>query len=278
MKAYYSIVSISTNPALNEKFNVGLLCVTPTGTYFHFSQAKFKIIAKLLGANAAKLALSALQGMDARVNAVKDDTSFLFENDGLSQVAEPYINYLHRYNNNLIQFTETRPIDVEVNKSVFELLFKKYIFEQEVFDIIEKPKVNTFTKIRNSFKRKASSYANVNFDVDQSVISDLLVPVTVDVFGKNGAYVTGQTFDFVKNADKLQSEITSYLYLIEHTEKADKNSTCFVLGDEPSKKEKQNHLFWSSLRSSKIVEMVPLDESDRIIDFMKQKGVEPIVE
>lgn len=63
MKPYYSIISIATNPQMNEKFNVGLLCVTPEKTFFHFSKSKFEIVAPLLTPHAGVLALSVLDGM-----------------------------------------------------------------------------------------------------------------------------------------------------------------------------------------------------------------------
>lgn len=58
--------------------------------------------------------------------------------------------------------------------------------------------------------------------------------------------------------------------------KADKDSKSFVLGDEPSKKEKINHQLWQNVRAANIVEFVPTNESARIIEYMKKKGVAPI--
>ena len=280
MKTYYSIVSIATNSKLDEKFNIGLLCVTPESVFFHFSETKFNIVSKLLSTNGRKLALSALKGIDLQINGDKKETSDIFTGipkELSNAVSESYISYLNRYNNNLIQFSNPITIDLKVDYSVFKVLFSKYIFGEEVFDIIDKPKSKTFTTIRNQFRRAASAYANINFDVTKNVIQGLDVPVHVDVFGKNGAFVTGQSLDFTKNDFHLKSEISSFFYLTEHTLKADKDSKSFVLGDEPSKKENENHQLWQIVRSAKIVEFVPTDESERIINYMKEKGVEPIV-
>lgn len=276
MKTYYSIVSIATKPQLNEKFNIGLLCFTPEKTYFHFSEAKFKIISKLLSLSASKLALAALNGMDNNINndtVVKDN---LFENNNKYEVTETYINYLSRYNNNLVQFSEATTIDLDISYDVFKVLFKKYIYSEELFEPIVKPKVNLFTSVRKKFKQSAEQYANVNFAVSNEIIPDLIVPVTVDVFGKNGAFVSGQSIDFSKSFSSLQSDISSYLYLVEHTEKVDDEAKCYVLGDEPIKEDKQQHDLWKVIRTSKLVEVVALDESEKIIDYMKEKGVAPI--
>lgn len=276
MKTYYSIVSISPNPALNEKFNVGLLCVASNHTYFHFSQAKLKIVSKLLSANAAKLVLTALEGIDSKINAKAEEKSLLFAQEGLSMVAEPYINYLHRYNNNLVQFTPTTEIDIEMSQSVFEQLFRKYIYSDEIFTTHEILKAPNFTNVRNHFKRLAQPYANTNFPVTNEVIPDLVVPVTVDVFGKNGAFVTGHATDFQKQFNFLQNDLSTYLYLVEHAKRTDSDSTCFLLANEPSKQAKPNHDLWTSIRKSGLIKLVPVDESERIIEFMKDKGVQPV--
>lgn len=278
MKTYYSIVSIATKPQLDEKFNIGLLCVTPENTFFHFSEAKFTIVSKLLSPNGRKLALSALKGMDEQINVSKELPA-MFANEKvemINAVAEPYVGYLSRYNNNLMQFSQAVNIDLTIDYTVFKTLFKKYIYSDEVFETIVKPKTRSFTTIRKQFRKDASQYANTNFDVTNEVIQDLIVSVNVDVFGKNGAFVAGQSLDFAKNIAHLRSDISSFLYLTEHTLNADKGSKSFVLGDEPSKTEKENHQLWENVRSAKIIEFVPTNESSRIIEYMKEKGVAPV--
>lgn len=279
MKIYYSIVSIATNPKLDEKFNIGLLCVTPESVFFRFSEVKFNIVSKLLSANGKKLALSALKGIDLQLNGSESETSDIFTGSPIelsNAISESYISYLNRYNNNLIQFSNPITIDLNIDDSVFKSLFKKYIFAEEVFELVVKPKPKSFTTIRNQFRRSASLYANTNFDVTQDVIKDLVVPVNVDVFGKNGSFVTGQSLDFSKNVQQLQSEISSFLYLTEHALKVDKGSKSFVLGNEPLKQYRINHDLWENVRKATIVEFVPLNEADRIIVYMKEKGVLPV--
>jgi hypothetical protein len=51
MKTYYSIVYLSTNPQIEEKFSIGLICVSPTDVYYRFSQQKFDLVSKLLSKN-----------------------------------------------------------------------------------------------------------------------------------------------------------------------------------------------------------------------------------
>lgn len=277
MKTYYSILSISPNPAMNERFNVGLLCVAPDRTYFHFSASKVKVVSKLLRPNAAKLVLAALEGIHAKINASVEENSTLFPNERLPMLSESYLNYLHRYNNNLLQFTATVDLDIEMSQETFEFLFRKYIYCDEIFVSQHKEKVASFTSIRKQFQRLATPYANTNYPVSHQVIPGMLVPVIVDVFGKNCSFVSGHSMDFEKQYHTLQNDLSSYLYLVENTKKVDSDSTCFLLANEPPKNELPNHDLWSSIRNSNLVKVVPVNESEQIIDFMKEKGVQPII-
>merc|ERR1711991_855879 len=157
MKTYYSIVSIATNSKLNEKFNIGLLCVTSEQTFFHFSKDKFKIVSKLLSTNGRKLAMSALKGMEDQICNTSASGEALFGQEGmkLQAVSEPYIAYLNRYNNNLVQYSTPVTIDLDVDYTVFKTLFKKYVYRDEVFYSVIEPKAKTFVKIRNSFRKEA---------------------------------------------------------------------------------------------------------------------------
>jgi hypothetical protein len=141
---------------------------------------------------------------------------------------------------------------------------------------VEKQKKFSFAKVRNNFRVSASPYANTNFNVSQKVIDGLIAPVKVDAFGKNGAFVIGHSIDFKKSITDLQSEITSFLYLTEHTFKVDSSSKSFVLGDEPPKIEKENHKIWTNVRKSGLIEFVPTDEAEKIISYMKKNGVMPV--
>jgi len=198
------------------------------------------------------------------------------ETELLNAVSETYISYLNRYNNNLVQYSSPITIDLEVDYEVYKALFKKHIYNNEIFDLIIQPKTKSFTSIRNKFRNSVSTYANTNFNVTNKIIQDLIAPVKVDAFGKNGAYVVGQTLDFEMSSSQLQSKITSFLYLTEHTLRIDKKSKSFVLGNEPSKKNKENHQLWQSVSNAKVLEFVPFDESERVVAYMKTKGVAPV--
>ncbi|MBU3658698.1 MAG: hypothetical protein FGM14_02410 [Flavobacteriales bacterium] len=277
MKTYYSLVSISTNPSFDEKFNIGLICVTPKEIFYHFSKSKFKVISKLLSSNGRKLALSGLQAIEKNLNPIVSEFNRQLESKTESKFSESYFNYLSKYNNNLIQFSQAESIDLDVDKEVFNVLFKKYIYDSELFEEQINSKTTSFNSRKNNFKQSVKEFANINFSVSNAIIKDLVVPVTVDVFGKNGAFVSNQIIDFTRPIETLKSEISSYLYLVEQTAKADVLSQNFLLGEEPLFENTQQHDIWNEIRKFNLIEFVPFNESQRIINYMIEKGVEPIV-
>lgn len=278
MKPYYTIVSIATKPQLNEKFNIALLCVTQNRVYFHFSEEKLKIVSKLVSPEARKLAKSMLLSIEVSTQDQNSDRTQLFDGgEQSSMVTESYLSYLNRYNNNLIQFTAPTPIDLDVTEEVFQALFKNYIYTEEVFELIQEIQpVSKIERFKNTIKRKAHKYVNIDYQVSDELIHGLIAPVTVDMFGKNGAYVTGQTIDFSKKSHLLLNDLNAYMYLALSTEMSDEKAKCFLLGEEPDKDNAKSHAIWNNVRKTDQVEFVPLQESERVIEYLKANGVEPV--
>lgn len=278
MKTYYSIVSISTKPFLGEKIGVGLLCVTSENVFFHFSHEKFKLISKLLPTEARLLALNSLKSIESIVSTENEVKNQLIGQNRNIAVSESYINYLHRYNNNLIQFSQAEQIDVEMDLNDFRKMVQKYIFSNEIFNPIQTTKViSVIDQFKNTFKPRLKKYVNLDFKVSNDIIKGLISPITVDLFGKNGAFVTGQTIDFSKDRNWLAHDINAYMCLAFTTEMNDKDAKCFLLGEEPNKKLTLNHEMWNNARTLKNIEFVPINESEKVIDYLVEKGVSPII-
>jgi len=50
----------------------------------------------------------------------------------------------------------------------------------------------------------------------------------------------------------------------------------FILGNEPAPNS-ENHTLWKHVRDSKLIEYVPFDEREQILDHFQRTGVKPIV-
>ena len=281
MKSYYSIISISSHSHLGERFNIGLFCVDGDQAFFHFSEKKVKIISKLFTKQAEHLIKSTMNSITKSVNDFNlesNSTAVLGSTKEKGKLSLSYFNYLSRYNNNLIQFTAPKEIDLDIDRTIFETLFCKYIFSDEEFTILPEDRVSDFKKFYPDFLSKATQYVNTNFKVTKDHISGLISPKKVDMIGKNGSFNLAHSVDFSTSFQTLNHHLDSYMYLALSSELAeDEKATCFLIGEEPEKSSK-NHKIWQSARELQEVEYVPFDERERIIEHFRKEGVSPIDE
>jgi hypothetical protein len=279
MNAYYSIVSISSSSHLNERFNIGLLCAEGERAFFHYSKAKLNIVGRLFSKSAKDLAQSTLNSIDKSVNQTNKKNHFnaIFDSSQNRNIlSADYLNYLNRYNNNLIQFSAPTKIDLKINNEIFQKLFRKYIFEQEIFELVETKVESRFGKEYPEFLNRASKYVNTNYQVTRELIPSLITPKKVDMIGKNGSFNLAHSIDFGISIQTLNHHLDSYMYLALSSELAeDKHAKCFIIGEEPAKSSK-NHEIWQSVRKLTTVDYVAFDEREIIIEHFKRSGVEPI--
>lgn len=280
MKAFYSIISISSSSHLNERFNIGLLCVDNERAFFHYSKTKLNIVARLFSKSAKDLAQSTLNSIDKSVyqaNRTKERFEDFFEaSNNLNNLSVDYLNYLNRYNNNLVQFTAPTTIDLNITDAIFQQLFRKYIFEQENFELIEMKAERKFDIEYPKFLAIASKYVNTNYQVTSALIPSLITPKKVDMFGKNGSFNLAHSIDFNATYQTLNHHLDSYMYLALSSELAeDAHAKCFLIGEEPAKNTK-NHSIWQSVKQLKQVEYVAFDERGKILEHFEKTGVSPV--
>lgn len=281
MNTSYSILSISSSAHLGERINIGLICLDEKQVFFHFSKVKLNAVGALFSNSAKELALAALKGIaqDAREFKTSKDRDLFEQNQQLSApFSVAYLTYLSRYNNNLIQFSAPENIQVELSEEIFQKLFKKFIFSQEVFDV--QPQIsadNTLSLEYRSFLKEASPFVNTNFRVTSTLIPELIAPQQVDMIGKNGAYNIAHKIDFNATEKTLKGHLDAFMHLVWVTnEKSDTESKRFIIGNEPDS-ESSNHDLWENVRQSRLVEYVHFDEKEQILEHFKKTGVKPLV-
>lgn len=57
---------------------------------------------------------------------------------------------------------------------------------------------------------------------------------------------------------------------------AGRNGHFFFIADEPSKKLVENHKLWLAVRDTKVLDLVPANEIEKIESYMHQHGVFPL--
>ncbi len=283
MKTFYSILYVPIRPEVSERLTVGLLFQSNTKVYFHYSKEKMEVLKHLLPKQAYNLLRLSLMNIERAVLKAKKDTEeslkelFPSENIVSNVISESYIEYLSRYNKNLLAFTSPQYTDIEFNYSNFKILYNKLIAEDEFVSEKIKEPVDIIKQTHASLRPKIEKFVNWDFKVTDKHFKNLILPsIDVDFIGKNGRYISGQTIDFIKPEYVLDNTIAKQLALISAMHEENKQSKCFILGKEPDKKYKSQYKLWHNISYSEIFDFIDVDETEKVVTYLKQNEVHPL--
>ncbi|RQP14176.1 MAG: hypothetical protein EAS52_17990 [Parapedobacter sp.] len=185
------------------------------------------------------------------------------------------MEYLSVYANNLLTFSKPVPLNVALDEHTFDRLFEKFVFTLPQ----QRQKVPDSTAYAK--RRLVKSIGrHVNFDVEltENDFAGLIVPSKVSFIGRNDVKVVGEISDFSKALHILKPQIGAHLFLVDTIRRQEKDAKFFVVGDEPSKKLKDHHDIWESLKNYQPIEWVPTDEVQQIEEYMADHDVSPFFE
>jgi len=273
MKTFYSILYCTIRPNLDEKVSIGLFIGNDNECRFEYSVDKLAVIRDLFSEaayNNIKLHLRSL-------NRLSQDCSkdVLHAHKGHRIFREEYFGYLSRYAQNLVTYSEPTRIDVELGDQVFKKLFEKFIFN---FPLAVEHTIKPIEKARKTLSKSIAEFVNFDVELNKDVFPGLLVPSKIWFIGKNEVQVTGESKDFNGVAHFIQQQINAHMFLVEKIRgtKEGKNGHFFFIGDEPAKDLKENHKLWKAVKESKVLDLVPSGEIDKVETYMQKHGVEPM--
>lgn len=274
MQSHFSILSVSIRPDIQEQVTIGLLLVGNDSVHFRFSKNKLAIVRELLSQQANKYLKDTLRQIS--IAALKENEKLKGLFSGQETISKSYsvgyLEYLSRYSNNLVTFSTPKIIELESSKSLYETLFKKYIDE---FAFIEKvSELRNFDNYRNNFFTKVQPYFNVEKEISSREVPGLILPVKVDLIGRNEKEVYAQAVDLERQNYHIQNDIAVLLMLHNALGMA----KGFHISSEPDNKLfPSQHETWKSLKNFKDSEYVDLSEVQKIEDYAIKHGVEPLV-
>jgi hypothetical protein len=271
MKVFYSILYASIKPIANEQLSIGFFMSDSSKTFFHFSNEKINFSKKLLSASAFNMLKNYLEGLDREFNSKS--------NNGDDRIIPLDFNYLSNYSNNIVSFSKPTPINIELSQNSFEKLFEKFVFRYEKRIREEKGKTNAFSIVKKELYPKIENHVNLDKTLTQLDVPSLIIPkVKVNFIGRNERPVAGDAINFEAGTNALTNQISHFISLIKAFELEKKTGKYFVIGNEPSKIEfPEQHSTWEHFMDSKIVEFVPLNEMDKISEYMDIHNVQPFV-
>ena len=278
MKTIYSILYVNLNTTLNARVSIGVLVSNGSKNYFKFSSDKLSAFKGILNSERYGLVKSYLKSIDKEIvsdNIVDSNKLFIkrdFKNDWIN---ESYLVYLSRYSNNIIQFSEPKTIDVDLNDNTFKRIFEKYIFKFSNDTNVE-PEFNVYSIVKKQLFPKIQEKVNIEKTLTSDDFENLFAPIDIDFIGVNGIPVAGQTIDFEKSHYYLENDVTRFVSLTKAIElEGDSRGKYFVLGREPQKRVNKNHLLWEHIRDTEFLEFVDISEVGIIEDYIQKNNVRP---
>ncbi len=273
MKTFYSILSAIINPVSREKISLGLLLSDGNTSLFEYSNNRISLISSLIDLEGKKFIrqyLKSIENVIAKID-VNQDQLTIFQAEGKNLIInEPYIEYLSTYSQNVISFSKPIAIDVKVEQIVFKNLFSKFIDEET--DVEPKLKSN-IQLVKADFYPKVNEYFSIEKEITHEKYPKVLLPVTIDLLGKNEKYVLGQFLDLEKNIYHIKNDFFDYQQLSE----VFKTSQKFIISNEPQKvKFPQQHYFWNEIRKQKKHTYVDVSELEIIEIYANQHQVTPV--
>lgn len=217
---------------------------------------------------------SYLKSLERDINGESND---LFEGRSITKnwVTESYVHYLSRYSNNLIQFSEPKQIDIELDSNNFGMIFGKYVYKDRPY-VGWVPKEDRFEKVRSQLYPRINTRVNLDMSLDATHFENLFAPIQVNFIGINEVPVAGQAIDFGKKHYNLENDIARFVSLTKAIELKDKlKGQYFVLGREPENKDPKNHVLWTQIRDSNFLEFVDIEDTDRVGEYLESHGVRP---
>lgn len=277
MATYYSILSALIRPEIQEKITVGLLLMGDNDVFFEYSKNKLNSAKTLLSENAHSLLKDGLKNIKVTVNAQQSaNKGYHLSFEKKSPLSESYIEYLSRYNNNILGFTSPKEIELEVNSSIFSSLYKKFIDNSIVKE------EEAFLPAAKSFIENNHDILSRHFNIDEEItfkeVPNLIVPVTVSLIGQNEVATFVQSLNLEKRTDKLSNDISEILFLQKAFSTSQKESVAIAITQEPDKKLfPKQHEIWQQLRNTKDILNYDISEAEKVIEYAEKHNVLPFL-
>lgn len=281
MFSHYSILSVQIRPEIQEKLSIGFLLVGSGKVFFNISKNKLSAARGLLPENSFKILKDSLHNIEAKAKSENDqgDRQLLIDDSfKINTFSIQYIEYLSRYSNNILNFSSPKQIDIKATEFVFKNLFHKYVDDELHEKLIFQSKKNTVELFKIDFKDRLVKHFNIDRNFTSKEIPSLIVPVTIDLFGKNDIPVYAQAVDLSKTIYHLENDLAQLFFLDAAFKAENKAAKAFVIAEEPSKKDEKQHTIWKNLKNSKQFTYIPLTEQEQVLEYAEEHGVKPVLE
>lgn len=273
MTSKYSILSVLIRPEIQEKISIGIILIDENNIHFNYSKNKLNIAKSLL----SKSAFSSLKDILYSISSLSKNLEI---SDNKSPFSSSYLEYLSRYNNNILAYSQLKEIELSASDINFQKLFDKYIDSTISISHIEKKpfetKLHHFKKER---RKDLQQYFNIDKEITHNEVEGLIVPVSVTFIGQNEVPTFVQSLDFERRTDFLVKDISEIIFLQNAFRDTNKESCAMAITNEPNKYEyPQQHDIWTQLNNASTkIKQFDISEAEAVIDYAIAHNVQPFL-
>lgn len=284
MSVFYSILHVPLRVEADERLSLGLLMRAGNQVFFGYSTDKVNWVKDLMPEERHRLLKHALKNIedtlsqDAQAVGAFQYALFPSPERASSFSQEPYLRYLSQYHHNLLTYTPPQPIDLPGTREVFLRLFEKLVgFAptevaplQRAFDLEEVVSTQLYPQLQGR--------VNLDLQLTSREIPTLFLPTKVSFIGRNDAPMVGRAIDFNKRTYNLQHDLTEMYTLVKAFEEhGQQHGIYYVIGTEPVHSHPKAHDIWDTIRRSKTVTYVDLDDIACIAAYAEAHAVAPFL-
>jgi len=279
MATHYSILYASIRKVTQEKVSLGLLLFDEKKVYGLFSPKKLAGVKAFLSKEEFQLLH---HSFDAIMNDIGTQNEPInIQNAELFKITHSafsidYINYLSRYKNNLITYSEPKQIELEASPENTLHLFEKLVGAPDERSLALTKRLSPIDQLTSRFDGKLQEHFNVHYILTTERVPNLVVPVKVDLIGRNGQDVFVRTIDTSGGPEKLANEISTFYVLTDTYRKNKVPFQDFLVAEEPDKKQKKQHNIWQQVRASRDFHYLDLSEAEKIMEYAIRYDVKPV--
>lgn len=255
MKSYYSIIKVVSNVLSNDSIAIGLVLSNDKEFIIQFSPSKIRIAKSLMGKN-KKMLDHFIKQIEHQIEEVNQyyqlESKNLFETPNI--INAKYFNYLHRYSNNTIQFSDPQYIKEDVSQKayqkLFELLIDQFPLENKEIIIDEKWELSQ-GNIRSKLIDRVRDKVHTEFKFSSQQLPNLYFNFLMDCIGKNGVFTGAKSINFNQSESTIQKELSNYFAFTDIlTRKFDKykeDNFFYLISDEPDSINSKEHRLWEKV-------------------------------
>jgi hypothetical protein len=274
---FYTLLKIATNAATDDSIAVGAICFDGERLHTYISDTQKKIASKLLSSTDVDLnfILTQVYKKVTQINTSESDID-LFSGNKQKYSQPNFYNYLSRYSNGVLQFSDPNILATEIVD--VDKLFK-YLFKRD-FDLshtISGTAEHSFRRdiVERKLIQRVSEKVHTDYKFDKTIFDNLYFNYELDCIGKNGSLVGAKSYDFNKSYSTIDKDISHYFTLISSLSRRykvdNKKNNFYLITEEPTKSDKKNKELFDTLVKNPIIKVLHPEESDLVAEKIEEK-------